>query len=78
MMAEGFRDSELFSHGRLAQSIAFLSAPGRPLLYSGVTNSRASFELIASLSARFRREVSVVVAGIEREILNGDLNALQV
>src|SRR5690242_7620951 len=52
MMAEGFRANEFFPHGRLAQSIAFLSAPGIDRLYSGVTKRTASTDAMASLSAR--------------------------
>src|ERR1041384_6073343 len=37
--AEGFLANEFVPQGRLAQSIAFLSAPGIDRLYSGVTNS---------------------------------------
>src|SRR5688572_20122161 len=49
--AEGFRAKEFVPQGRLAQSIAFLSAPGMDRLYSGVTNRTASIEAMASLSA---------------------------
>jgi hypothetical protein len=51
MTADGLRANEFCPHGRLAQSIAFLSAPGIERLYSGVTNSTASTFAIASLSA---------------------------
>src|SRR5512138_3053804 len=51
MMADGLRANELVPHGRLAQSIAFLSAPGTERLYSGVTNSTASADAIASFKA---------------------------
>src|SRR3954464_8129175 len=50
--ADGLRANEFLPQGRLAQSIAFLSAPGIERLYSGVTNSTASTAAIASLSAR--------------------------
>ena len=52
MIAEGFRAKEFVPHGRLAQSIAFLSAPGMERLYSVVTKSTASTAAIASFSAR--------------------------
>ena len=52
MIVDGFRAKEFFPHGRLAQSIAFLSEPGIDRLYSGVTNRTASTEAIASFSAR--------------------------
>src|SRR5689334_8231658 len=52
MIADGFREKEFFPHGRLAQSMAFLSAPGIERLYSGVTNRTASTEAMASFSAR--------------------------
>src|SRR5881275_2046155 len=52
MMADGFREKEFVPHGRLPQSMAFLSAPGIDRLYSGVTNNTASTEPIALLSAR--------------------------
>ena len=51
MIAEGLREKELVPQGRLAQSIAFLSAPGIDRLYSGVTNSTASTEASASFNA---------------------------
>src|SRR5689334_22464506 len=50
--ADGLRVSEFWPQGRLAQSMAFLSAPGIERLYSGVTNSTASTAAIASLIAR--------------------------
>src|SRR5688500_3098569 len=49
--ADGFRAKEFFPHGRLAQSMAFFSAPGMERLYSGVTKSTASTAAMASLSA---------------------------
>src|SRR5438270_6715941 len=52
MIPDGFLENEFFPHGRLPQSIAFLSAPGIERLYSGVTNKTASTDAIASLSAR--------------------------
>src|SRR5512142_3176319 len=52
IMADGLRANEFVPHGRLAQSIAFLSAPGIDRLYSGVTKSTASTEAIASFNAR--------------------------
>ena len=52
MMAVGFRANEFFPHGRLAQSIAFFSAPGIERLYSGVTKRTASTLAIAPLNAR--------------------------
>src|SRR5690348_4325481 len=52
IIADGLRWKEFFPHGRLAQSMAFLSAPGIERLYSGVTNSTASTAAIASFSAR--------------------------
>src|SRR6476469_10191284 len=48
---DGLRWNEFWPQGRLAQSIAFLSAPGIERLYSGVTNRTASTLEIASLSA---------------------------
>src|SRR5512147_2808295 len=51
MMPDGFRANEFFPQGRLAQSIAFLSAPGIERLYSGVTNNTASTLAIDALSA---------------------------
>src|SRR5512141_142036 len=51
MIADGLREKEFVPQGRLAQSIAFLSAPGIDRLYSGVTNSTASTDAIASFSA---------------------------
>jgi len=50
--ADGLRANEFCPQGRLAQSMAFLSAPGISRLYSGVTNSIASTSAIASLRAR--------------------------
>lgn len=50
MTAEGLRVKEFWPHGRLAQSIAFLSPPGIERLYSGVPNSTASTSAIACLS----------------------------
>src|ERR1044072_4002649 len=50
MVADGFRANEFLPYGRLAQSIAFLSAPGIDRLYSGVTNSTASTAAICSLN----------------------------
>ena len=50
MTAVGFRANEFVPHGRLAQSIAFLSAPGMERLYSGVTKSTASTEAMAFLN----------------------------
>src|SRR5215217_690139 len=52
IIADGLRANEFFPHGRLAQSIAFLSPPGIDRLYSGVTKRTASTEAIASFSAR--------------------------
>src|SRR5690606_26600293 len=52
MTADGFWVKAFFPYGRLAQSMAFLSAPGMDRLYSGVTKSMASERLIASLKAR--------------------------
>src|SRR6185295_8388951 len=52
MTAEGLRANEFLPYGRLAQSIAFFNAPGIERLYSGVTNSTASTEAIASLNVR--------------------------
>jgi hypothetical protein len=49
--AEGFRANEFVPQGRLAQSIAFLRAPGIDRLYSGVTKSTASTAAIASFRA---------------------------
>src|SRR6476661_5224803 len=51
MMPDGLRAKELVPQGRLAQSIAFFSPPGIDRLYSGVTNSTASTDAIALLSA---------------------------
>ena len=51
MTADGFRVNAFVPYGRLAQSIAFFSAPGMERLYSGVTNSTASTAAIASLNA---------------------------
>src|SRR5215212_4307854 len=51
IIADGFRENEFLPHGRLAQSIAFLSAPGIDRLYSGVTKRTASTEEIACFSA---------------------------
>src|SRR5689334_6354598 len=48
----GLRVKEFFPYGRLAQSIAFFSPPGMDRLYSGVTNSTASTEAMASFNAR--------------------------
>ena len=39
---EGLRAKEFCPHGRLAQSMAFFSAPGIERLYSGVTKRTAS------------------------------------
>jgi hypothetical protein len=50
--ADGLCANEFFPYGRLAQSMAFFKLPGMSRLYSGVTNSTASTEAIASLSAR--------------------------
>jgi hypothetical protein len=50
-MAEGLPVNEFCPGGRLAQSMAFFSPPGMERLYSGVTNSTASTEAMASLSA---------------------------
>src|SRR6185437_2185029 len=50
--ADGFRANEFVPQGLLAQSIAFLSAPGIDRLYSGVTNSTAASTAMAALSAR--------------------------
>src|SRR3954471_12902870 len=52
MMPEGFRANEFCRKGRLAQSMAFLSAPGIERLYSGVTNRTASTAASAALKAR--------------------------
>ncbi len=52
MIAEGLRVKEFLPQGRLAQSIAFFSAPGIERLYSGVTNNTASTSAIAYLKAR--------------------------
>jgi hypothetical protein len=52
IVADGLRANEFLPHGRLAQSIAFLSAPGIERLYTGVTNRTASPPAIASWSAR--------------------------
>src|SRR5688500_8183522 len=52
IVAEGLRWNEFLPHGRLAQSMAFLSPPGIDRLYSGVTNTTASTAAIASFSAR--------------------------
>jgi len=52
IIADGLRANEFWPHGRLPQSIAFLSAPGIERLYSGVTNRTASTAPIASFSAR--------------------------
>ena len=51
MTAEGFRENEFVPHGRDAQSMAFLSAPGIERLYSGETKRIALTPAIASLSA---------------------------
>src|ERR1041384_3032129 len=51
IIADGFRANEFFPQGRLAQSMAFLSAPGIERLYSGVTNITASTAATASLNA---------------------------
>ncbi len=51
MTAEGLLAKALPAFGRLPQSIAFLSAPGMPRLYSGVTKSRASLPSSACLKA---------------------------
>src|SRR5688572_23555723 len=52
MTADGFRAKLFLPHGRLPQSIAFLSAPGIERLYSGVTKSTASTDASAFFSAR--------------------------
>jgi len=49
--ADGLRVNEFVPYGRRAQSIAFFRLPGMPRLYSGVTNSTASTEAMASLRA---------------------------
>ena len=51
MTADGLRAKVFLPYGRLAQSIAFLSAPGIERLYSGVTNRTASTAAIAALKA---------------------------
>ncbi len=51
MIATGLRFSGEANGGREAQSIAFLSTPGMPRLYSGVAIRSASAARIASLSA---------------------------
>ena len=48
--ADGFLVNAFWPHGLLAQSIAFLSAPGIERLYSGVTNRTASTLAMASLN----------------------------
>src|SRR5215510_9408879 len=50
--AEGFRANAFSPYGLLAQSIAFLSAPGIDRLYSGVTNNTASTSKMACLKTR--------------------------
>ena len=50
MIAAGFPRSGVLAGGREAQSMAFLSTPGTPKLYSGVTTRSAS----ASRMAVFR------------------------
>src|SRR5687768_918853 len=52
IVADGLRKNEFSPHGRLAQSMAFLSPPGIERLYSGVTKRTASTEATASFSAR--------------------------
>ena len=52
MTAEGLWVKAFLPYGRLAQSIAFFSAPGIERLYSGVTKSTPSTAAIASLNAR--------------------------
>src|SRR5215204_166426 len=49
--ADGLRAKEFSPHGRLAQSIAFFSAPGIERLYSGVTNSTAYADAIQTARA---------------------------
>jgi hypothetical protein len=49
--AAGRWSNEFCPHGRDAQSMAFLSAPGIERLYSGVTKSTASTATMASLNA---------------------------
>ena len=48
--ADGFLVNAFVPYGLLAQSIAFLSAPGMERLYSGVTKSTASTEAMAFLN----------------------------
>ena len=52
MTADGLRAKEFCPQGRLAQSIAFFSAPGMDRLYSGLTKRTASTPAMASVSAR--------------------------
>jgi hypothetical protein len=49
--ADGFLVNAFVPYGLLAQSIAFLSAPGIERLYSGVTKSTASTEAMAFFNA---------------------------
>ena len=51
MDADGLRVKALVPYGRLAQSMAFFSAPGIERLYSGVTNMIASLAVMASFNA---------------------------
>ncbi len=51
MTAAGMWLNEFWPHGREAQSMAFLSAPGMDRLYSGLTKRTASTPSIAALSA---------------------------
>ena len=50
MTADGVRVNALVPYGRLAQSMAFLSALGTERLYSGVTNNTASAAAMALLN----------------------------
>jgi hypothetical protein len=50
IMADGFLVNAFVPYGLLAQSMAFLSAPGIERLYSGVTKRTASTETIAFLN----------------------------
>ena len=50
MTPEGLRANAFCPQGRLAQSMAFFSAPGMERLYSGVTNRMPSESVIAFLS----------------------------
>ena len=78
MTADGFRVKAFVPYGRLAQSMAFFSAPGMERLYSGVTNSTASTAAMASLNAVATGGiVRVVVVAIERQVLERDLRHVQ-